>query len=198
VNDSPAPPAARRSYKIALTVAIVLLLLTLTGALLAIILADAEEQQRTADLALTLTQAFASLDQTATALAPLPADAPPVASGEFPFAAPGGVELAGADSCEAQAVGGTVLDREGRPLDGFQIALWGDYVDARTLLTGPLAEQEAGRWTAALEGNLNRRVWVQLVGDRRTLSAPVEIVLVGGDCARNRATVTFRQVGEMP
>ena len=89
---------------------------------------------------------------------------------------------------------GQVLNEEGEPEDRFSVMVWGDYTPQQTLATGEIAELAPGHWAVSLEGQVNRRLWVQVVAGDRYLSAPVEIVFEEANAERGAAEVIFRQV----
>ena len=186
---------SNQRYRVALTVAIILFLLTLTAAIVIIIIASAREADRENTFEVTLTAAFNELHATQTAAFDTPTLAPTLVYGQYPFGlASDSPHYSAAPVCAGQVLMGRVLDQEGNPADGFEVQVWGDYVDPpQTLQTGQLAGQDQGRWTLTLEGVVNRRVWVQLTAADRYFSGPVEIVFADGDCTRNQVEVVFQQ-----
>lgn len=187
-----------RPYKIALTIAVVLFLLTLTIAVLIIIIANARETDREAEIEITLTAAFAQINRMQTAAAPLPTGAPPIVRGEYAFVAVDDTPIYSAGThCDTHVLTGQIVDEAGAPLDGLTIWLWGDFVDPQHVITGEGAQQPAGSWLVALQGGLNRRVWLQVMAGERHVSPPVEIVFDADDCTRNRAMVALQQVAPL-
>ncbi len=206
-NDPPGTPEpassrfANRPYQVALTVAVILFIVTLTISILVLIISREESQDREQAFDMTLTAIYADVSQTQAALADrlrTPPDVPPPVYREYPFAlAPDSPRYAAAATCSEQVIDGTVRDMDGQPTDALNITVWGDYLDAQTVPTGELAGQDAGRWRVTLSGPANRRVFVQLHAAGRYLSAPVELVFDATDCARNRATVDFVQIAPL-
>lgn len=194
MTDLPNPVYANRTYKIALTIAVMLLAAMITVTVLVIILARARDEDRESRVELTLTAAYADLHlrQTAAVL-DTPTPAPAVTPGVYAFEA-ASPDYLGALSCEAQLVNGQVLNPDGEPRDDLAVMVWGDYLVPQTLATGEIAGLEPGMWSLGLGKVANRRVWVQLISGGRYFSAPVEIVFAAGDCQRNQAHVEFRQV----
>ncbi len=198
MDAQPRDSSPSRRYTIMLTAAIVLFLVTLTIAIMIIIIANARETDREAEIEVTLTAAFAQIDQLQTVAAPGSTTAPQVVPGEYAFAPVDRTPLyAAAAQCDVHLLTGQVIDQDGAPLDGFVIWVWGDYLDPQRTMTGEIAQQPAGSWLLALEGNINRRVWVQMIADRRYVSAPVEIVFEAGDCTQNHASVTLQQIAPL-
>ena len=186
-----------RSYKIALTVAVLLFLVTLTAAIVIIIITSAREHDREAEFEITLTAAAEKLHEAQTAVADTPTPAPELTYGTYPFARSGSPTYAAASNCALQVLTGRVLDGEDNPIDGFEVRVWGDYLAPQTVLTGEIVQQERGRWTLALEDTVNRRVWVQIAAVDRYLSSPVELVLGADDCSHNQVEVVFKQAAPL-
>jgi hypothetical protein len=186
-----------RPYKIALTVAVILFLMLLTGSILILILVNSREENRQSEFAITLTAVLHEVQVTQTAAAFTPTPAPPVTPGAYPFALEGNPVYAAAPTCAGQTVGGEVLDLDGHPTDAFQVRVWGDYLAPQVLLTGEIERQPDGRWSLALDGMVNRRLWVQVTAGDRYLAAPVEIVLEGTRCDQNLVEMVFRQIGAL-
>ncbi|GAB4420666.1 MAG: hypothetical protein Kow00106_17280 [Anaerolineae bacterium] len=188
------PPASpSRAYRLALSGAVLLFLAVLTMALLIILLDNARQHNQREEFAATLT---AVADDLAFEQVEVPTEASdaPLTGGEFPFVPHDkGVTYGAGDSCEVQQVGGQVLGADGQPTDAFAVLVWGDYLAPRLMLTGEIAGNPPGIWTLTVPGGLHRRVWVQITGAGRTLSAPVEVIFSAGDCAHNAAQVIFRQ-----
>ena len=188
-------PPVDRAYRNALAIALVLFFVTLTGAIILVIITSARETEREDAFSATVTAVVASAQQTLAGRATPPTPAPAILPGEYAFAVdPPGPRYGRSDLPASQVVRGQVLAAEGQPEDRFSIVLWGDYTPLQTLATGEMAELEAGRWAVSLEGRVNRRVWVQLAAGDRYLSAPVEVVFEEANPARSAAEVTFRQV----
>ena len=187
-------PHSSRAYRLMLAGTVLLLLATLTAAILIILLVNAQERSKESGFAATLTALAPAMIFAQPDFVPSPdpgaelVDAPSllVASDDSP-------SFAAADTCAEQVVAGSVLNLSGQPTDAFSVLAWGDYVAPRMLLSGEIAGHGAGEWQVALPGGVNRRVWVQVTAGGRTLSAPVEIVFTADDCARNLATVVFEQ-----
>jgi hypothetical protein len=185
-------------YRIALTIAIILFLITLTAAILIIIIASAREADRETMFEITLTAAFTELHQMQTAVLDTPTPAPTLVYGQYPFGlAADSPRYSASPGCIGQVLAGRVLNQDGKPVDGFEVRVWGDYMSSQTVQTGPLAGQGTGRWTLIVERVANRRVWVQLTAADRYLSAPVEIVFAGGDCAQDQVEVVFQQTAPL-
>ena len=188
-----APPSSR-AYRLMLGGTVLLFLGTLTAAVLIILLANAQEASQEADFAATLTALAPGMYFTQSDFAPSPEPGAALVSGQYPFT-PGddSPSFGPGDSCAEQVITGSVLDSSGQPTDAFSVLAWGDYVAPRLLVTGEIAGHKAGQWQLAVAGGTNRRVWVQLTGMGRYLSAPVEIVFSAEDCDRTLATVVFEQ-----
>jgi len=186
-----------RPYKIALTVAVVLFLMMLTTSILLLILANSREEKSQSEFAITLTAVLRDIRSTQTAAAFTPTPAPPVTPGAYPFAPDGSPVYSAAPDCAGQTVAGDVLAPDGTPIDAFQVRAWGDYLDPHLVLTGEIERQPDGHWSLTLEGMVNRRLWVQVTAGDRYLSAPVEIVLDGENCAQNQVEITFRQIDDL-
>jgi len=184
-----------RAYRNALAIALVLFFVTLTGAIILAIITSARQTEREDAFSATVTAVVSSAEQTLAARDIPPTPAPAIQPGEYAFAVdPPGPRYGPSDLPTSQVVRGQVLDAEGQPEDRFSIVLWGDYTPQQTLATGEMAEMEAGHWAVSLEGQVNRRVWVQLTAGDRYLSAPIEIVFEEANPARSAADVTLRQV----
>ncbi len=189
---------SNRPYRIALTVAIVLFLLTLTAAVILLIITSGRDQTLEEQFRVTLTAAFAGVNQTQTALAVSPTPAPTVVYGQFPFApAVDSPAYSATATCDQQVLAGQVVDDTGSPTDAFDVRAWGDFTPLQTVPTGRVGGNPPGQWSLPLGGMLHRRVWVQLVAGDRHFSAPVEVVFDQTDCARNRAEVVFLQVAPL-
>ncbi len=184
-----------RTYTVALTASVLLFLATLTVVVVVILIANAREDEREDEFELTLTGVYhAGLEardiQTPTA-------APAVTSGAYAFAPAADPAYQAAPSCDRQMLVGQIVDQDGQPVDGFDVWVWGDYTAPQVAQTGPLAQRARGEWVVTLPGMVNRRVWVQVQGGERYLSAPVEVVFAGAGCDRNRADITFAQVAPL-
>lgn len=191
-------PPINRTYRRTLAIALLLFFVTLTGAIILLIITSARETEREAEFNATVTAILSAAEQTLVAQATPPTPAPHIQPGEYPFAAdPPSPQYGRSELPARQVVHGQVLDANGQPEDRFAVAVWGDYTPPQTLATGEIAEQDAGHWALALEGMVNRRVWVQLIAGDRYLSAPVEIVLNEANPARSAAEVIFQQVGDL-
>lgn len=188
-------PPIHRAYRNALAIALILFFFTLTGAIILAIITSARENEREDAFNATVTAVVYAAEQTLAARATPPTPAPAIRPGEYAFAVdPSSPRYERSDLPTSQVVHGQVLDVDGQPEDRFSIVLWGDYTPPQTIVTGEIAELEAGRWAVSLEGRVNRRVWVQLSAGDRYLSAPVEIVLEEANPERSAAEVIFRQV----
>jgi len=184
-----------RTYKTALTVALLLFFVTLTAMIILAIITAEREDEREEAFDATLTAVVGAAQQTLAAHTTPPTPAPEVLPGQYPFAPDSAApRYSAADTPAAQVVRGQVLDEAGQPVDLVQVAVWGDYTALQMLDTGEVAGLERGRWSLALDGQLNRRVWVQLVTGGRYLSAPVEIVFEASSAGRSAAEIIFRQV----
>jgi hypothetical protein len=181
---------SNRTYQIVLTSAVLLFLATLTVAILAILIARAREENRQVEFGLTLTALFNDKHPTPTASTGTATPAPPVILGQYAYGLQSDPVYSPAETCDHQIVTGTVLDQSRRPMDAFQVKVWGDYSPLVFLRIG---EVDPGWWGLRLNGMINRRLWVQLVDENRYLSAPVEVVFTGEDCERNRVEVDFRE-----
>lgn len=185
------PVSPSRAYRLMLSGVVLLLLAMLTVALLIILLANARERNQQADFAATLTAIATDLSFGQVNASLSAGDAPPVA-GQYAFALRGGaVTYRAGSTCEVQEMGGQIVGSDGQPTDAFALLVWGDYLAPRLLLTGEVAGYPPGLWGMTLPGDVHRRLWVQVTGAGRTLSAPVEVIFNAGDCARNAAEVTF-------
>ncbi|MEB2288033.1 MAG: hypothetical protein OZ934_07985 [Anaerolineae bacterium] len=188
-----APPSSR-AYRLMLAGTVLLFLGMLTAAMLVILLANAQEASRESDFAATLTALAPGMYFVQSDFAPSPEPGTALVSGEYPFVPSNdSPSFRPGDSCAEHVVTGSILDSGGQPTDALAVLAWGDYVAPRLLLTGEIAGHEAGHWQLAVAGGINRRVWVQLAGTGRYLSAPVEIVFSAGDCERTLASVIFEQ-----
>jgi hypothetical protein len=200
VEDTTQDIFSSRPYKIALTVAIVLLLVTLTSSIVIILIADARQEDRETAFNQTLTAVYGEVGATQTSLAPLAADE---AGDAYAFALVGdGVTLTEGPGCAHQYVFGQVLSLDpatagGVAVDAVSVRIWGDYMAAQTVSTGVDVGQEPGHWRLALEGTLNRRVWVQLGLDDRLVSAPVPVRFAAGDCDHTEAMLVFQQIAPL-
>ncbi len=188
------PPASpSRAYRLILSGAVLLFLAMLTVALLILLLDDARERTQQQGFSATLTAiaanlAFAQAEMTAAA------GDMPLTAGQYAFAVrDDAVTYRASSSCDTQEVGGQVMSTEGVPTDAFALLVWGDYLAPRLVLTGEVAGYPPGTWTLTLPGSVHRRVWIQVTGAGRTLSAPVEVIFSAGDCAHNAAEVIFEQ-----
>lgn len=187
-----------RPYKTALAVAITLLFITLTAVIILLIITSAREDEREQEFSATLTAVQHSAQQTSGALETTATPAPEVIAGQYPFVLQAsGPRYGAAPEPESQLVHGLILNDAGQPLDGISVIVWGDYTPLQALATGELAGQEAGRWALALEGQINRRIWVQLAAGGRYLSAPVEVVFEEMDNLRSAAELIFYQTGPL-
>lgn len=187
-----------RPYRLMLAGTVLLFLGTLTAAVLIILLANAQEASQESDFAATLTALAPGMYFAQSDFAPSPEPGAALVSGQYPFAPGDDAPTFGpGDSCAEQVVTGSVLDSSGQPTDAFTVLAWGDYVAPRLLLTGEIAGHEVGQWQLAVPGGINRRVWVQVTGAGRYLSAPVEIVFSAEDCTRTLAAVVFAQRGAL-
>lgn len=192
---------ASERYKAAFTIAMMLFLVTLTMAILVLILASAREEDRESQFETTLTAVYSEIQQTGTAnvdpTATPPAVPAPV-SGQYPITLDAESPVfSGREPCTAQHVSGQVRDADGMLTDAFSVQIWGDFFDTRTLQTGELGGFDTGEWELALDGMRNRRVFVQIMGADRYLSAPVEIIFTAEDCDANRARLYFFQTGPL-
>lgn len=188
---------ANRRYKIALTLAVVLLMLTVTGAVLMLIITDARQEVRETEFETTLTAIYADVALTQAALglnAPVQVDRLPLTPGAFPFVArPGDPRYSRLAPCTYPRIRGEVRGLEGAPTDAYQVQVWGDRLPLQIVLTGEPAGQAAGHWQVTLDGLGHRRAWVQLVAGGTFYSPPVEVVFAASVCERGVATVVFQQ-----
>ncbi len=188
-------PPTNRTYRNALAIALVLFFVTLTGAIILMIITSARDDKREDDFNATVTAVVSSAQQTLAAQATPPTPAPAILSGEYTFAPDLPVpRYSPSDLPTRQIVRGQVLNEDGEPEDRFSVMVWGDYTPQQTLATGEIAELAPGHWAVSLEGQVNRRLWVQVVAGDRYLSAPVEIVFEEANAERSAAEVIFRQV----
>lgn len=191
-------PPVNRTYRRALAVALTMCFVTLTGAIILAIISSARESEREAQFNATVTAIVSAAEQTLVARETPPTTAPQIQPGVYPFEPdPSSPRYGRSELPTSQVVYGQVLDADGQPEDRFTVIVWGDYTPPQTVSVGEIAEQEAGHWALALEGRVNRRLWVQLSAGERYLSAPVEIVLSESNPARSAAEVIFRQVGTL-
>lgn len=188
------PPASpSRAYRLALSGAVLLFLAVLTIALLIILLDNARERNQQEEFAATLTAIAADLAFEQVEIAAEAGDAP-LSAGQFAFVLRDeGVTYGAGDSCDVQQVGGQVMGADGQPTDAFAVLVWGDYLAPRLVLTGEIAGYPPGTWALTMPGGLHRRVWIQITGAGRMLSAPVEVIFSAGDCVHNAAEAIFRQ-----
>lgn len=192
---------SNRTYKLAFSVAVGLLLATLTMTVVIIIIASGREENREEEFETTLTAVYGDVLLTESALI-VAVDTQgaglPLTVGEYPFAVgPDGVQYSAATDCEGQEAGGVVLNLNGEPTDAYQVYVWGDFMDPQIVLTGEPAGQEVGEWSVIISGVAHRRVWVQLVAGGRYFSGPVEVVFGADDCTLNRAELTFAQIAPL-
>jgi hypothetical protein len=188
-----------RPYQIALTVAVLLFLATLTAAILIILIANARRESRETQFDVTLTAVYSDVVQTENALLITPTPAPLPVYGQFPFVPDAdGPVYSAAETCDQQILTGSVLDQQGDLTDAYRVDVWGDYLPRRVLSTGALAQQNEGRWTLPLTSTINRRLWVQLAAGDRYVSAPVEIVFGAENCDQNRVEIVFKQITPLP
>lgn len=184
-----------RTYKMSLTVAGLLFLGTLTLAAIVILIANARNQSREEEHESTLTAVWSEVVATQTAIAVTPPPGPTVIAGQYAFApVPDSPVYLGDSTCEEQILTGEVLDRDGVPSDAYRLLVWGDYLAPQTIPTGELAGQRRGRWRLEFPLGVNRRVWVQVIGGDRFLSAPVEVIFDADACAQSAIEVTFQQI----
>ncbi len=194
--EEPTRPQVSPRYQTWLTLTVMLALLTITLSAIVIILTNARERSLQEEFDLTLTAVWQSVQSAPATPAHTPTPLPPVVPGRYALAttipAPA---YSAAESCGIQVISGRILDSAGQPTDAYSLRIWGDYVRSRVVFTGEIAREAPGSWSLVLTDPINRRVWVQVIQEERTLSAPVEIVFAQDDCARNHAEVTF---GEVP
>ncbi len=204
-DQTPSPTSAERfaneRYKTAFTIATMLFLVTLTMAILVLILASAREEDRETEFETTLTAIYSTLEQTSAAslaLTATPDRVPAPVYGQYPVA-PGTESPVFTDRepCTVQVLSGRIRDADGALTDAFSVQVWGDFADVQTVPTGALGGFESGAWELALDGMRSRRVFVQVMGAERTLSAPVEIIFAANDCAQNHARIDFKQGGPL-
>lgn len=194
-RDSFAPS---HTYKVSLAAAVLLFFATLTIAVIAIIIANARERNREEEFDSTLTAVWQRIDATQTALAITPTPGPAVVYGEYAFTlAPESPAYGAGDTCDVQVVAGRVQDQQGQPIDGFSVLVWGDYTPAQTVQTGELTGEPRGYWALTLAPDVRRRVWVQLTGENRFFSAPVEIIFDNPGCDHNRVEIVFQQIAPL-
>lgn len=192
---------ANRPYQVALMVAVLLFLVTLTISMMVLIISRDDQEDRQQAFDTTLTAVHAAMLQTQTALLDrvhTPEDVPPPVYREYPFVlASGAPRYTAADSCNQQVLAGTIRDLAGQPVDALNVSVWGDHIATQTVLTGELTGQDPGRWRVTLDNAASRRVFVQLNAAGRYVSAPVELIFDATDCAHNRASVDFEQVAPL-
>jgi hypothetical protein len=181
-------------YRVWLTIAVLLFLITLTTVVVLIIIGNARAETREEEFENTLTAVWSDISATQTALVESATPAPVVIAGQFDFVpAAGSPAYSGLPICDRQVVAGRVSDQDGLPLDGFDLYVWGDFITPRIVATGPVTGHEPGQWTLTFSNMLNRRVWVQVVAGDRHLSMPVEVIFSREDCSRNRADIIFER-----
>jgi hypothetical protein len=185
-----------RLYQVGFTTAVMMFLITLTAVIVLIIIGNAQNTHREEEIQQTLTAAYAGVAATQRAGISTATPAPAVTYGTYAFAAADPVYGA-ADTCDRQMLAGEVRDLENELVDGFTIAVWGDYTSPLSTGTGEVARAARGRWRLPLGGMVNRRVWVQLRADNHYVSAPVEVVLDGADCEHNRVEIVFVQTSPL-
>lgn len=197
VNTPPAQDVfSSRPYKIALTIAVVLFLVVLTTSVLILILVSARDKSRRNEFEITLTAVVRSFQGTPRAdITPTPA--PELTYGSYPFVLGGSPVFSPATGCQGEHLSGQVLDQQGKPIDSLTVLVWGDYFETQSLSTGEIAHQDQGRWKLDLQDRANRRLWVQIVGGSRYLSAPVEIVFDAARCDQGQVEIVFRQAGPL-
>ena len=168
-------PKTSRPYKIALTVAVALVVATLTVAVLLIIIGSARQEDFQATLTAVYTdytslQRSVGMDMSGFSLQL--AEAP---------------RYSAADDCSAQIVEGEVQPPPDTPPDAYRVQVWGDGLDVQHV---PVDAD--GRWRATLFDVQGRRVWVQVVHQNGYYaSAPVQLALAGESCTHNHATLRF-------
>ena len=164
-----------RPYKIALTVAVVLVVATLTVTVLLIIIGSARQEDLQATLSAVQTD-YTELQRT------IGADM----SG-FPLQLAEEPRYSAAEDCATQIVEGEVQPPPDVPPDAYRVQVWGDGLDVQQTPVGA-----DGRWRATLSDVRGRRVWVQIVHQNGYYaSAPVQLALAGESCTHNHATLRF-------
>jgi len=186
-------------YRLLLTGSILLFLATLTGVILVIILANAQERDQQRAFEVTLTAIAKNSFRGQVEFTTTPQRVLSITPGEFPFALrEGSLVFSGDASCDEQTLVGQLVNDTGAPVDGFAVLVWGDYVAPSIRHTGEIAGQATGAWALTVAGDINRRMWVQVVAEGRYLSEPVEILFDGDDCTRNRANLVLAQTAPLP
>ena len=188
-----------RTYRLMLTGSVLLFLATLTAAVLVIILSNAEERDLQQNFEATLTAIAGRTFLGQIEFVGTPEVPPEVIAGEYPFTLRAESPFfSGGTSCAEQTLTGQISDNDGTPTDAYSVLVWGDYVTPRVLLTGEIAQQPPGQWSLTVPGNINRRLWVQVMAAGRFFSEPFEVVFVADDCTRNQATLVVDQTGPLP
>ncbi len=175
-SHTPNTPPASRPYKVVLSLALGLVAVTLTGAVLLIILGNARQEGLQATLT-AVHNDYTELQRTTgtdTSIFPLRlADAP---------------HYSAAEDCSAQIVEGVIQPPPNVAPDAYHVLLWGDRLDIQHLPVGA-----DGRWRSEIRSFVQgRSVWVQIVHlSGFYASAPVQLTLSGESCTHNHATLRF-------
>ncbi len=174
-SHPPDTPATSRSYKIALTVAVVLVVATLTVSVLLIIIGSARQENLQATLTAVYTD-YTALQRSVGA-----------DIGGFSLQLAEEPRYSAADDCSTQIVEGEVQPPSDMPPDAYRVQVWGDGLEVQHVPVGA-----DGRWRVSLSDVQGRRVWVQVVHQNGYYaSAPVPLALAGESCTRNHAALRF-------
>lgn len=184
-----------RPYKVGVSIASLLFLITLTTVIVILIIDNAREARQENEFAATLTAVWDEHAATQTAVAELTGSA---LGGPFalPFAlAPGSLTLSAGDACTGQTISGQTLDLDGQPYPGLNVMIWGSGLAPVVIETAGDEAEAPGSWTLTLDGVFDRHIWIQLMSGDQPLSPPVAIVFASSDCERNHAGLVLRQTG---
>ena len=168
-------PQASQPYKIALTVAVVLVVATLTVTVLLIIIGSARQEDFQATLTAVHTDYMALQRHTGTDIS------------SFPLQLAADPRYSDAAECTTQIVEGELTPPSGVPPEAYRVQVWGDGLSVQHVPVGA-----DGRWRVTLPEVQGRHVWVQMVHQNGFYaSAPVQLTLAGESCRNNRATLSF-------
>jgi len=176
------PSQASRPYKVALTVAIVLVVATLTVTVLLIIIGSARQEDFQATLTAVHTD-FVELQNTVGAnLA------------AFPLRLASEPRYSAAEDCMTQVVEGEIQPPPDVPADAYRVQVWGDGLAVQHV---PLGAD--GRWRLELREVQGRHLWVQIVHQNGYYaSVPVPLELAGEGCTHNRVAIRFEPRAAAP
>ncbi len=168
-------PQASRPYKVALTVAIVLVVATLTVTVLLIIIGSAQQEDLQATLTAVHTDYVELQRYTGATL------------DSFPLRLSAEPRYDDVEDCATQVVEGEILPPPDVSPDAYRVQVWGD-----GLTVQQVPVEADGRWRVMFSEVLGRRVWAQVVHQNGYYaSAPVQLALAGESCRNNRASLRF-------